>query len=271
MIHCSLSLMVCLACALAVTGCIVPVPLKVATTTPAGQKLVVPSAPPVPGKTTRKDVEDQYRDFAVESGVPNLFWGQFQESTGGVYWLIAGYGGAEGGGGRVWNKYNILATFDESGTVKSFAQVQDSGIIAQLTQMQKEGIFPPLDVSSPVELEGLQLLVDMNGNVSQAMIRIELSPTEMKVVIQRNPLVTAKKPPKPKPPVTAMVPIAQVAGLHVGPRPQHWDPSFKTRPYALTVGFTEKTAIGSSLKMQAEPRAAPTLVRWLGQGKPAAK
>jgi hypothetical protein len=71
-----------------VRGVIVP-PTRVTTAikTTSGQKMGMPPLALEPGKSTRQQVESQYRAFAVDSGVPNLFWARYLESR----WYVAVY------------------------------------------------------------------------------------------------------------------------------------------------------------------------------------
>lgn len=87
----SLHVGLALLCVLPAAGCIVvPVRTKTVIQNPAGHKEPFPQLAIVPGRTTREQVEEQYKSFAVDSGAPNLFWGRFRKSSWAVFVGVGG-------------------------------------------------------------------------------------------------------------------------------------------------------------------------------------
>jgi hypothetical protein len=156
----------------------------------------------------------------------------------------------------------MLVTFGETGVAKSVEFVPEKELGARFASMQKEGIFPPLDLSKPVQLEGMKPF----QIPTESSVNLELSSTGVTVTMQEE-IRTLRK--KPRPPLIASIPLAQVAGVHVGDIPNRWNSRFKEPPLSLKLKFSQKTTLGKSIDFYAEPRAALTLVRWLEQGKTA--
>ena len=179
------------------TGCLV-LPIKTGThiQNPTGEKDTLPKFAIVPGQTTRGQVEEQYKAFAVDSGVPNLFWARFRKSTWAMFWGVGGYGGAAAGGGRMWGAFNLLVRFDQNGTVASSDVVQDKDLLARLRSLCAEKDFPALDLSQPTHVNGVQVYV-LNSPV-------EFQLTEGTIMVRRYlPDRKVHKRWVPQPPVIA--------------------------------------------------------------------
>jgi len=256
---CSLMIPVVLLGSLFPAGCIiVPMRMKTAVKTPSGQRQAIPAEAPVAGKTTRQQVEEQYRAFAFDSGTPNLFWAQFQQSKWGV---VAGTYGAAGGG-RVWGVHNLLVTFDEKDVAKTVELVPEGNLPVRFAKMQKEGTLAPLDLSRSIQLAG-KLVYG-----SESSVKLELSSTGATVTMHRVFPVRYKKQ---KPPVTttAFIPSERIASVQIGGPAEQPVEGFNVTPLDLVLKFSRKTAHGKSIEFYGEPRAALTLARWVEQTRSA--
>ncbi len=256
-ICCSLMLPVALICSLCLglAGCIiVPIRMKTSVKTAAGEKLVAPVEAPVPGVTTRQQVEEKFKAFAVDSGTPGLFWGQFQKSSWAVFAGSYGFAGAS----RVWGTHNLLVTFDEKDIAKTVEFVPQKNLLHRFVVMHKEGVFPPLDLSNPIHVEG------MMEQFVETSLTLELDSTGVTVTTQEE-IQTIRKKPKPR--LTSFVPIAQVEGMHIGDPPLQWSTKFNDTPLDLKLKFSRMCAHGKSIAFYAEPQTALTLVRWIEQTK----
>jgi hypothetical protein len=236
--RCPLAFLLALWCAFSLVGCI-PVPVRMTTviTDPSHQKQSLPDDPPIPGKTTRQQVEQQYEAFAVESGVPNLFWGRFRKSS----WALAA--------DRVWSDHNVLVSFDSNGIVKSFDTVPDSELLDHLVSLCKAQAIPPLDLSTPVHIGGV---AELNNRVDVQLFYTGLEVTRPRP--SRNP------PKRPKPSETITIPSVQLTGIEVG-----FTGEF--RPILVILKLSEKTIFGKRLVFEVEPHMVLTLARWLEQLK----
>jgi len=161
----------------------VPVGTPTVMKNPVGKTGTLPVAPVVPGETTREQMEAQYKAFAVDSGIQSLFWGRFRKSKWAVFGGIYGVGAA---GGRLWGAYNLLATFDDSGTLKALETVPEDELLAKLVTMQKTQRFPVLDLSQPVLVSG------MTNFPRGETIDLQLSAHE--VVITKTPILRSIGP-----------------------------------------------------------------------------
>jgi hypothetical protein len=81
----------------------------------------------------------------------------------------------------LWGAYNLLATFDDSGTLKALETVPEDELLAKLVTMQKTQQFPVLDLSQPILVSG------MTNFPRGETIDLQLSAREM--VITKTPIV----------------------------------------------------------------------------------
>ena len=240
----------------ALSGCIiVPVKMRTIDQTAAGKRTPEPAADIVPGTTTREQFEQQFHDIAVDSGDPNLFFGQYRKSGWAVVYGFGGLGAATAGGGRVWCEFDILATFDDSGHVKTFDRVVERKFAARLTELQQQGLLSQLDFDSPVTITGRQILL------RDLSVKIELLRDRMNVEVDR-----PKKKHKSQPPMTASYSAGEVKKLGIDTY-GGIQPGFRARPFTAQIKFTAKSAIGSAVSMYLEPCDAILLMRWHTQQK----
>ena len=259
--------LITLLCIVLISACIVvPVRTPTVTQNPTGQKDKLPTLAFVPGKTTRAQVEDQYKTFAVDSGAPNLYWARFRQSKWAVFYAAGGGYNAVGGGGRTWGTYNLLVLFDSDGNVKSSEIRRDKELLDRLQMLCKDQQFPALDLQEPITLK-----VDLNQRSDifsssawdQARhrgilwIELRLSETEMIVTMHKQDRIVHKQP-VPQPPEIVAIPIADVLSVKT-----NWTESPSTIPVTIRLSQEKRiTSIGSKLKFDAAPSELLTLLRW---------
>jgi hypothetical protein len=234
------------------TGCLV-LPIKTGThiQNPTGGKDKLPKFAIVPGQTTREEVEQQYQAFRMDSGVPNLFWARFRKSTWAMVWAVGGYGGATGGGGRMWGTFNLMVRFDENGKVVASDLVQDKELLAHLQTLCTEKNFPTLDLSQPARVGGEQ------AYLPGAPVELQLLPDS--VVIKKSlPDRKVHKRWVPQPPVITTIPSSDVTGISA-----RYAEEVRTVP--LNIKFSKKTTVGKSISFNVLPADVLTLVRWQQQ------
>lgn len=244
--------------AMGATGCVVvPVRMKTRVEGPAGTKLELPKRLVVPGATTRAEVEEWYREFAVEPGVPNLFWGRFRKSSWAYYYAVgvgsAGASAGGAGGGRTWGVYNLLVTFDPNGLVTSSALVPEKDLQARLAGAAAEAAAPPLDLTQPLFLENLV------PDSSDRIRAIDLALTDTGLTVLKYPPWRSRTTPAPLP-ISAVVPMAQIERVQVGDGGTEAQGRVR-----VELRFTEQTDVGRRVVLWAEPRWASVIVRWLAQ------
>ncbi len=250
--HRSLSLWLMLGCVFLATGCIIPVRTKTVIQNPTGQKASLPRLEIVPGQTAREEVEGHYKEFAVDSGASNLFWGRFRKSKWAVFYGVGGYGGAAVGGGRTWGTYNLLVSFDANSTVKTSELIRDKELVDRFVTMCQEQDFPVLGLSQPVKTGGMLM------HALKTSVDLQLSASDVVVTISKARFV--HKQWQPQPPEIITVPLTQIAGIKVG----FTEDAFEI---PITLEFAEKTRFGRHIRFTAVPGAVLTLVRWQQQVK----
>src|SRR5690242_18321091 len=175
-------------CLLFASGClIVPVRTTTATRDPAGHKSKLPQLSLVPGQTTRADVEAKYSQFAVDSGIPSLFWARFSKSSWALLAGFGGYGAGSASAERVWGNQNQLVNFDPDGMLLSSEIVPDKNLSARLAALVQERRFAALELSPPITVTGQ----NMAGNV----VDLQLSAKGMTITRFRPSRVAPKRPP----------------------------------------------------------------------------
>ena len=130
----------------ALAGCVMTPPIRVPTAIRTASGPVETFAnwqTPVVGVITRKQVDEQYHAFAINSGVPNLFLGEFDKST----WAMLPE--------RLWGTNNIIAVFDEKDVLKSFEIVPQDKLFSRFVKLQQAGTFPPLNLSRPISMSAM--------------------------------------------------------------------------------------------------------------------
>lgn len=248
---------------LSFAGCMIVPPTRVTTAikTPAGKAEALSPLVAEPGKTTRRQVEEQYHAFAVDTGVPNLFWARYLESR----WYAAVYPAPPG---RIWKTRNILVSFDESGFVKTEENIPDTELIARFVGLQKAGAFPPLDLSSPIQVAG------MEGYPTSPMT-LEVSSRGLTITLAQRTLKLSKTKPSPathgesQQPSPVFIPLEQIIGLQILDAGNFLGNEFMTPDSQLELKFSQKTALGKNFSFYLKQHAVLTLVRWMEQEKTA--
>jgi hypothetical protein len=240
--------------AMAIAGCVMA-PVKAPMIEgPVGTVERWPKETLVPGKTTRVEVEERYKRFAMEAGLPNLFWGRFRESG----WKLVG-GPIPGGyvpdePARVWSVHNLLISFDSGGVVKTQEIIDDENLVERLGELAMAQGVPPLDLAQPVSISGQE---------DSMQFTLVLTAGGVAVTGERLPYPWEKPEPVIR---TAMVPVAQVEKLSVGL--SYWTMDTTVR---VAFRFAEKTAVGREVVFNARPDKAVLLARWMQQVKPEKK
>jgi hypothetical protein len=250
--HHWLALLVALFSVMFATGCLV-VPIKTGThiQNVSGKKDALPKFEIVPGKTTRQQVEEQYKTFALDSGAPNLFWGRFRKSTWAMVAGVGGYGGGTAGAGRMWGSFNLLVGFDSNGSVKTLDTVQDKDLFGRLQTMCKEHDFAAFGPSPPVKLKAWQ--------VTRPYTPVELLLSEGGIkIIKHRPDRKIHKEWVVQPPLVAFLAASEIPGIKV-------DPSDNLDYIPVTLRFTGKTPVGERLSFTALPSSVVTLSCWQQQ------
>lgn len=241
-----------LAGALAASACVI-VPLRVPTRieAPDGTRQALPAAPVVPGTTTRQEVEERYKAFAVAHDVPNLFWGRFLKSSWAVFWAVGWLGYGDAGGGRTWGSYNVLVTFDDQGSVKSSEVVPDRQYQEQMARATAELRTPPVDFTRTILIEGPPFDEGTRAGATDLELRAD------GVVVTRYPVQRSKKK-APPPPRVAVVPLAGIERVEVGR-------SGTATTMDLVLRFTAKTEVGRRVTIPLDLSTATLVVRWWQQ------
>ena len=236
-------------CALFLFACaIVPVKTTTAIKGSAGQKARLPAEALIPGETTRDQVEVRYKTFAVESGIPSLFWGRFQKSNWAV--VATGFFGVLADAQRVWGGYNLLASFDANGTLKSYEIIPDKELLARFVAMRHEARFPTLDFLQPIRLE-------VNPELPWlAPAEIRLSAHDLEVTVDRQGSKITER-------IVRKITVTHLRGIKVRGIDYTTDPA----GIPLELLLAEKTVFGKKISFSAKPEDALTLVRWMEQAK----
>lgn len=227
-----------------------PTRVTTAIKTPAGEKAALAPEVPVPGNAMRQEVEEKYRAFEVELGLPSLFWGRYLESK----WYVAA---APGPAGRIWHTRNILASFDENSHMRSFEIIEDKELLKRLSSLQGELKLPPPDFSKPVGLVcSWWALPDrqMGVELTDAGVTLDFSSKEWAQSKRRWP-------------ETVFVPAEQVSGLDALDVGSVVGGEFSTPKSKLAFKFSKKTAVGKYFEFYAEPRDVLALASWYEQVK----
>ena len=248
--------------ATAVAGCVpvaFPMSTRIEDATRAERHL--PTEAIVPGQTTRHEIEERYRAFAVESGLPSLFWGRVRRSTWG-----AGVVGYPTGGSRAWSVENVLVIFNADGTVKSSAVVGEKELLPYMARLTVELGVPPPDLSRTIVIEGLpEKLAGREGLPRTWTHTVDLALTGTGVAVTKYPWVvpdagSSRRKPIP-PPTIADVAMERIESIRSGGGGGQNDGN----QVEIKLSFTVKTAVGNQVTVRVSPATMPTFARWLAQ------
>lgn len=108
------------------------------------------------GQTTREDVTNLLGQFDTDASQGRFVWARWQQVKVQVEWFMAGASpnagmGAAGGSERVWKILNVIALFDESGSVRYYRLCKETNVISNLKEIVSQ-IDPAPDVSSDLVL-----------------------------------------------------------------------------------------------------------------------
>jgi hypothetical protein len=250
-----------LLCLLHLTGCVLVPPTRVTTAIKTSSGLSQALAPPaqVPKTATRQQIEELYRAFAVPTDVPNLFWAIYLESK----WYVNIYPAPPG---RLWNSYNILALFNEDGSVKTFETVPNKKLAERFVSLQKQGVFPPLDLSQPLQVAARNTNPSLAWNIELSLVGLTFrhpSDQRQRTAQPLTPSFRQQLRDQSSESEIIFVPAAQVTSVAVEEKPM--GEAFSNSDSCLQLTFSRKTTLGKTFEFSAEPRAALTLVRWLEQ------
>jgi hypothetical protein len=250
---------------MAMSGCVVvPVKMKTRVEGPAGKQGALPKDDLVPGVTTRREVEERYRTFRVDTGVPDLYWARYRKSGWGVF--VAAYG-AGGDHGRLWTLSNLIVTFDAAGTVKTSSAVKDEGLEPQMTLALFDLSAPLLDISQPIPVESLPHDGDgrRHGRYQwpPSLLATGLELTREGVVVTTSPVHCKKTCRRDEPgawwPEPTTVPLSNIREVTFESNDD------ESSWLDLVLRFETPTAAGGELKLSVAPSDAPLVLRWWAQ------
>lgn len=124
------------------------------------------------GSTHREEVVNHLSEIDTAYSNPRLFWGRWNESRWGYWWVLAAPCSgncATGDAKRIWHVQNVLVAFDEDGLVTSQETIRnDDSLWRALHARMLESAPPPLDLSQPIRLslatrEPEAILLGKNG------------------------------------------------------------------------------------------------------------
>jgi hypothetical protein len=140
---------------LAASGCIViPHPRNVAIA--QGYETKKPKLDSIKtGQTTREDMTTLLGPFDTDASRGRFFWARWQQVKVQVEWFVGGCAqtgcGAAGGSERVWKIRNVLALFDEDGSVGYYSVCKETNVISSLKNIVSR-LDPAPDVASDLVL-----------------------------------------------------------------------------------------------------------------------
>lgn len=194
-----------------------------------------------PGSTQRDEVAHQLAAIDTDCPNPRLFWGRWQESKWGYWWVfgVPCDNCMAGNAGRLWRMKNLLVEFDENGVVTSQDLVEDKLLWQNLHSHMRSA--PALDLSQPV---GIAL-------TSADPIGILLNPAFME--FERAPEKNRRN---------VRVPVRDVV------RFSHRLVVDDMRVTCHTLELSEKSTFGRKIKFCAEPSQVALLFQYLHQVGP---
>ena len=221
-----------------------------------GGRLTASPTAPIVGTTTRQQVEQLYHNFRVDSGVSTLYWARLNRSDSRIV-----FDGIPSG--RVWNFYNVVATFDSRQVVQSVNTFPDQSLMKEVASMIKQGQLPSLDFAVPVKLDAdrYPLNADEHSLGSDELpVKVELSPSDL--------TLSATIPGKwiswrSAHPATVVIPRQQVQSMDMGSGQAEWHLSDRT--IQVIVRFKPETQLGSIIAFSTTLADALTLARWMAQ------
>ncbi len=248
---------------MAIWGCVpVAFPMTTRIEDPAGAKKSLPAEPIVPGRTTRREIEERYRPFTVETGIPGLYWGRFRRST---------WGGALVGfptvGGRSWSVANVLVSFGPDGTARRSMVVGEKELLANMTEMVADTDAPAPDRFGTMALEGQSAdLKGPDGRPRTFAETVEVALTEGGVAVTRyrwGDWSGGDLRPDTLHPTVVVASFEQIANVRSLPDDPELDGYSK-----LTLTFTSNTAIGDHVTMRVTTASLLATARWLARLRP---
>jgi hypothetical protein len=244
-----------LAAACATSACVV-LPMRVTTRVRnlSGADQPLPKQAVVAGTTTRQDVDERYRGFAVDHGVPGLVWARYRKSSWTIVGAVINPLVLGAGGDRLWGTHDLLITFDDRDTVKRTVTVKDDALHPALARAASDAGLPELDLSDPLRLDDLDPC-----QCGDPPIDLELAAS--RIVVARH--VAPKSPSDPPdPPIFTIVPVEQIDQVQAGGDTQDLG------AVRIELRFKGKTEAGERLRLWVPPDAAITIVRWWERVKP---
>jgi hypothetical protein len=256
-------LAVALPAAMATWGCVpVAFPMTTRIEDPAGAKKSLPAEPIVPGRTTRREIEERYRPFTVETGIPGLYWGRFRRSTWG-----GGLVGFPTGGARAWSVANVLVSFGPDGTARRSVDVGEKQLLTNMTEMLAESAAPASGRFQTTALEGQSADHEgPDGRPRTFAEKVEVALTESGVAVTRyrwGDWSGGDLRPETLHPTVAVASFEQIAGVRSLPDDPELDGYSK-----LTFTFTSKTAVGDHVTMRVTTDEMLATARWLARLRP---
>ncbi len=216
-------------------------------------KEIQPPPAPVVGTTTRQQVEALYRDFRVDSGVPELYWARMSRSDSKEF--------CPGCSQRKWQTVNMVATFDSNQVVQWVRIFSDVTLPAAVASMVQQGQMPSLKFSSPVTINAVRYPWTSDERY--------LRDDQMPVTVVLEPLtltVSATRPGRWVPPrsarlVTVVAPRANAGTISV--EYLGFERPHSGKVYRIDLWFKSKNDLAPSIHFETTFAEALILARWM--------
>ena len=253
----ALNLSVFLCSCLLLAGCLVaPVPMTKHIRGAAGapENKNVDLAFLKVGQTTRAQVNTNLSWTDTHMKAENLFVGRWVSSGSGWLWMAgAPYtGNGDAGSLRNWSVHNLVIEFDDQGIVQKVSEVPEAGLVPQLRDWLARTNQPPLDLSSPIEIEIERhhaAGADYIGELVLTQANFALSQGEND---KHNFQIAADK-------ISSLTPAGSYS------KAEHLsDPS----SVGQTIRFSQTTAAGNKITFHLAPADLLVLVKYLRQVQP---
>ena len=240
-------------------GCLITGARAKPITRDAGGRLTVPPTVPIVGTTTRQEVEQRYRNFRVDPGVPTLYWARVNSSDSRIF-----FDGIPND--RIWNSYNMVVTFNPNQVVRSVDTFSDQTLMNEVASMIKQGQLPSLDFAAPVNMdaERYPLTADERSLGSEQLsVKVVLAPSNLTISAT---IPGRWIPRRSARSATVVIPREQVQSMNMGSDQEEWHPSDRT--IQVFVRSKPKTELGSVIAFKTTFTDALTLARWMAQTSP---
>lgn len=242
-------------CAAILSGCAGATRLPTRSRSPAGEALQNKQLDlaflDAPG-THREEVASRLSSVGMYSN-PRLFWGRWDESKWGYWWVIGGMNGAgTGDAKRIWHVRNLLVSFDENGIVRKKALFgEDKSLWAELHSQLADA--PPLDITQPNQMHVVGS--DKLETITLGKDSIQFDRRQKSSPVQVSPQA-----------IVRISHTSQQAVFRVSRTPASalGDPALTCH----TLHFAEKSALGKKVSFCSSPANVAAIFQYLQQAGP---